>query len=89
MDDFMIWAIPLTFFLCLAAVQALRRHWQNALCAALAAGLFLAIMACAGQAHTSAILRAKLHHQEGKITELERQLGKETESSNQSIDGTR
>lgn len=45
MDDFMIWAIPLAFFVCVAAVQARRRRWQNALCAALAAGIFLVIMA--------------------------------------------
>ncbi len=90
MDDFMIWAIPLAFFVCVAAVQARRRRWQNALCAALAAGIFLVIMACAGQAHTNAMLRVILRQQERKIEELERQLGNGAEeSSDQSVDGTR
>jgi len=88
MDDFMIWSIPLVFFLCVAAVQALRKHWRNALSAALAAGLFLAIMACSGQAHTNAMLRARLHHHEAKIEELERQLNNQQESSNQALHGT-
>ena len=74
MDDFLLWPIPLAVFLCLAAVQALRRHWQNALVAALAAGLVLAIMACHAEAHTNAILRARMQYQEKKISELKHQL---------------
>ena len=71
MDDFMIWSFPFIFFVCIAAVQAIRKHWQNALSATLAAALFLTIMACAGQAHTNAMLRARLYHYEIKAKQLE------------------
>jgi hypothetical protein len=81
MDDFMIWSIPLVFFLCLAAVQALRKRWQNALTATLAAGISLAIMAYAGQAHTNTMLRVMLRLHETRIEELEGQLGNQEEPS--------
>jgi predicted acyltransferase len=79
MDDFVIWSVPLVFFLCATAVQALRKHWHNALAAALAAALTLAIMACAGQAHINAMLRGRLQHAEAKIEELEQQLNNHQE----------
>ncbi len=66
--------IPLAVFLCLAAVQALRRHWRNALTAALAAGLVLAIMAGMAQAHVNAMLRAGMRLQEKQISKLKHQL---------------
>ena len=88
MDDVMIWAIPFGFFVCVSAVQAIRRHWKNALSALLAAGITLAIMANAGQVHTNAILRARLHYYEGKATELQRQLEKQNGTSNQVSDAT-
>ena len=88
MDDFMMWAVPLAFFLCIAAVQAMRRHWQNALSALLAAGIFMAIMAATGKAHTNAILRARLHYYEGKTKELQRQLEKQNGASNQVSEAT-
>jgi hypothetical protein len=83
MDDFMIWSIPFIFFVCTAAVQAMRRHWQNTLSATLAAALLLAIMACAGQAHTHALLRARLYHYESKAKqpEIERANGASNQAS--------
>lgn len=83
MDDFMMWAVPLAFFLCVAAVQAMRKHWQKALLAFLAAGICLALMANAGQTHTSAILRARLHHYESKTKELQLQIETLNGASNQ------
>jgi uncharacterized membrane protein YoaK (UPF0700 family) len=67
----MIWSIPFIFFVCIAAVQAMRRHWQNALSATLAAALSLAIMACAGQSHANAMLRAQLYHYESKAKKIQ------------------
>ena len=88
MDDFMIWSVPLGFCLCVAAVQALRRHWQNALCAALGAGLFLAIVACAGQANTNAMHRGRLLHAKARIENLEQQLRNQNGPSNNPLHGT-
>ena len=88
MDDFMMWAVPLAFFLCVAAVQAMRKHWQYALSALLAAGMFLAIMFAAGNAHTNAMLRARLRYYEGKTKELQRQQEKQNGASNQVSEAT-
>jgi len=77
----MIWSIPLAFFFCVAAVQALRKHWQNALTATLAAGVSLAIMACAGQAHTNTMLQLMLRQHRTRIEDLERQIGDQEEPS--------
>jgi hypothetical protein len=43
MDDFMLWAVPFGSFLCVAAVQGMRKHWQRALPAVLAADMCLAL----------------------------------------------
>lgn len=83
MDDFMMWAIPFGFVLCVAAVQAMRKHWQNELSACLAAGICLALMANAGQSHTNAMLRARLHHLEIKSKDLQHQIARMNGASNQ------
>ncbi|MBT7303662.1 MAG: hypothetical protein HN849_29300 [Victivallales bacterium] len=88
MDDFMIWPTPLVFFLCVAAVQALRKRWQNALSAGLAAGVSLAIMGWSGQAHTNTMLRTMLHQHEVRIEELERQLGDQGEAPTRALEET-
>ena len=82
----MMWAFPLAFFLCVAAVQAMRKHWQKALSAFLAACICLALMANAGQAHTTAILRARLYHYESKTKELQNKIETMNGASNQASD---
>ncbi len=69
-DLLWLWLIPFVVFLCLAAVQALRRHWQNAL----AAGLVLAIAASQTQANVNVNLQALMQYQEKQIAELKHQL---------------
>jgi membrane protein implicated in regulation of membrane protease activity len=81
----LIFAIPFVFFVCVAVVQAMRTHWQNVLSAALAAALSLAMMACVGQLHENAILRARLHYFEGKAKELQRQIKSQNGTSDQAV----
>jgi len=76
---FRIWAFPFGLFLCVAAVQLLRKHWHKALSSALAAGIFLALMAIDAQSHRNAMLRARVH----KLTE---QLNNQPGTSNKSVE---
>ena len=81
--------VAFAFFLCVAAVQAVRRHWHNALTALLASILFICLSILLPQSHQNTIYREVLRLQRNQIKKLEIEIDRiKTGSSNQASEST-
>jgi hypothetical protein len=78
----MSWFIPMGICLCVAAVQAMRKHWKNSVIALLSAVMFFLLAALSAQSHTSAMRRARETAFGAKIHNLEEQLKQKTQAEN-------
>ncbi len=68
--------------LCVAAVQALRKHWKNSIIGLLSAVIFFLLAALYAQSHTGAIRRARETAFRAKIKNLEEQMKQKDEPEN-------
>ena len=71
--------------LCVAAVQALRKHWKNSIIGLLSAVIIFLLAALYAQSHTGAIRKARETAVRAKIKNLEEQLKPNVETEIEQI----
>ena len=84
----MMWLVPMGICLCVAAVQAMRKHWKNSVIGFLGAVICFLLATLYAQSHTGATRRAREISFRAKIHNLEAQLKQKTETSNKVLDAT-
>lgn len=67
----MTWIALFAVLLCMSAVQAMRRHWHNALTYLLGAVIFLLVWCLYMQSHAAVVRLAVMRAQTGQIERLE------------------